>query len=161
MTSLQRIVAVVLLVGGSSQAFGQSYAQPPGRVNAGTGPVRSAYRPPYPYDRTPYDQYVPGERSVLRRSPSYDTGSDMTWGFRNPGGVGRYKEYYPPGNRFQNENATQVVARFDQGPPGTTRQDQMQAVSIGTQRNQVLLNNYGRPYGYGYGYGYLWPYLPY
>src|SRR5881394_3412214 len=34
--------------------------------------------------------------------PSYYY-NDRTGGFRNPGGLGRYAEYYPPGDRFQNE----------------------------------------------------------
>jgi hypothetical protein len=107
--------------------------------------------PPYDYR----DSYLSGEESVLRHSSS-GSRDDMTWGYRNPGGVGRYKEYYPPGNRFQNENPPTIVARFDQGPYGTTRQAQLQAVSIGTQRNSTILGNigtYGRPLGFGYGFG--------
>ncbi len=65
-------------------------------------------------------------------------------------------EYYPPGNRFQNENAQVPVARFDQGG-GPNRAEQQASQSLGIQRANSIqgnINNYARMnYGFGIGGG--------
>ncbi|MHC5540306.1 hypothetical protein ACYOEI_18960, partial [Singulisphaera rosea] len=98
----------------------------------------------YPY---PYPAYYHGDRSA---------------GWRNPGGVGRFAEYYPAGNQMQIDNsnehdAVRVATFGDGGVP--TRQEQMQAQQIGIQRENSIMrhiDNYARPsYGYGMGVGYF------
>ncbi len=92
----------------------------------------------YPY---PYPEYYHG---------------DATAGFRNPGGVGRYLEYYPPGDTFQNMSRPDPVrvAHFDQGGGAPDRAEQMAAQQIGIQRDTMLMNhidNYARPaFGVGF-----------
>jgi hypothetical protein len=83
--------------------------------------------------------------------------NDRTGGFRNPGGLGRYAEYYPPGDRFQSETGTDPVrvASFDRGSGYPSLDQQRAAQQIGIQRESVIMNhidNYARPY-YGGGYG--------
>lgn len=82
---------------------------------------------------------------------------DQTAGFRNPGGVGRYSEYYPPGDHFDESGADPVrVANFDRGGGAPDRAEQLQAEQIGIQRQNSIQNhidNYARPYmGYGVGF---------
>jgi hypothetical protein len=92
----------------------------------------------YPY---PYPDYYHGDQSA---------------GFRNPGGVGRYLEYYPAGNHFQEEGDPVRVAKFDQGGGAPDRAEQLAAQQIGIQRYNSIQNHidsYARPYiGFGAGY---------
>ncbi|WP_406695751.1 hypothetical protein V5E97_32595 [Singulisphaera sp. Ch08] len=99
----------------------------------------------------------PRRRSIVHHYPypypNYYT-NDRSAGFRNPGGVGRFSEYYPPGGQFQvNPSVDPVrVASFDRGG-GPTLADQRAAQQIGIQRDSVMqrqINNFG---GFGYGYG--------
>jgi hypothetical protein len=95
----------------------------------------------YPY---PYPAYYSQDRSA---------------GWRNPGGVGRYQEYYPPADQFQAEQQDRQrdsvrVAQFGSGGI-PDRSEQLQAQQIGIQRYNSIQNhidNYARPY-YGYGFG--------
>jgi hypothetical protein len=135
-------------------------ARPP----AANAPQRSAFRPT---QLQPYSDYYlpeesrnhPGAQSILRhRTPSYP--SQMAFGFRNPGGVGRYEEFYPPGNVFQNGGHDPTpLARFDSGGPGYNIQEQAMATQVGTNRYHALqqhLDNFGRPirfWGFGWGFG--------
>jgi hypothetical protein len=88
--------------------------------------------------------------------PGYYYGDDRA-GFRNPGGVGRYAEYYPPGNRFQVEGDPTRVAGFSQGGY-PSREEQMEAQRVGISRYNSIqqhIDNYARPYwGYGFGVGF-------
>jgi hypothetical protein len=103
-------------------------------------------------------------RPIRRRSivhhypypyPGYYHGDDSA-GFRNPGGVGRHAEYYPPGDRFQVEQDPIRVARFNEGGY-PSRSEQLAAQQVGIQRYNSIQNhidNYARPYfGYGFGVG--------
>ncbi len=87
--------------------------------------------------------------------PGYYNGDD-TAGFRNPGGVGRHAEYYPPGNQFQVQNDPVRVAEFGKGGY-PSRAEQMQAESLGIQRYNSIqrhIDNYAMPrFGYGFGVG--------
>lgn len=99
--------------------------------------------------------HAPGERSVLRSARNY---RHETYGWRNPGGVGRSPEYYPPGNQFQNSEASAAVppATFNQQTGAISRSAQLQALQVGNQRAATLQNHidtYGRPLGFGFGYG--------
>jgi hypothetical protein len=88
--------------------------------------------------------------------PDYYHG-DETAGFRNPGGVGRHAEYYPPGDRFQIESDPTRVARFDSGG-GPNRAEQLAAQRLGIARSNSLqyhIDRYAMPhYGYGFGVGF-------
>jgi hypothetical protein len=81
--------------------------------------------------------------------------------FANPGGVGRYAEYYTsrtPTSQLELHGMPQT--RFDRGG-GPDRAEQIAAFRAGQQRTANIQNNlnaYGRPYiaygaGFGYGYG--------
>ena len=108
---------------------------------------------------------TPTKKKNLRRSivhhyrypyPGHYHG-DQTAGFRNPGGVGRYGEYYPPGDQFDDGGIDPVrVASFDRGGGAPDRAEQLQAQQIGIQRQNSIQNqidNYARPYvGYGVGF---------
>jgi hypothetical protein len=85
--------------------------------------------------------------------------SDETAGFRNPGGTGRYREYFPPGNQFQlNQERDPVqVAKFSQGGGAPDRAEQLQAEQVGISKYNSIqqhIDNYARPaFGYGFGVG--------
>lgn len=105
--------------------------------------------------------YVPQHRrSIVHHYPypypSYYN-NDETAGFRNPGGVGKYAEYYPPGNQFQVQGDPVRVAQFGVGGGYPSRAEQMQAQQIGISRYNSIQNhidNYSRPaFGYGFGVG--------
>jgi hypothetical protein len=111
-------------------------------------------------------------RRVSRTSPnSYSYGygdggsSEGTWGYRNPGGVGRRPEYYPPDDQFQNGGPHNYVAQFDQGPAATQRSAQLQSQSVGIARYNSIqghIDRYGMPrIGYGWGFGGFGGFLPY
>lgn len=117
------------------------------------------------------DPYQPNHSSRYqyrsRTSPHQPSHSrDGEYGFRNPGGVGRYEEFYPPGNTFESGGTGPTrVARFDNGNDSTSRSMQLQSQSIGNARTQTLnqqIDSLARPIGLGYGYGFggfgLFPY---
>ncbi len=98
----------------------------------------------YPY---PYPNYYQGDRTA---------------GWRNPGGVGRFREYYPSGDQFQaNYSAGRdPVPTASFGGGGIpSREEQLQAQQVGVQKDNALqqhIDNYARPYyGYGFGVGYF------
>ena len=78
--------------------------------------------------------------------------------FENPGGVGRYSEYYTASTpTAQLDLHAMPQTRFDRGG-GPDRAAQVAAFRAGQQRTSNIQNNinaYGRPYGaYGAGFGY-------
>ena len=106
-------------------------------------------------------------RSIVHHYPYPYPGyynNDETAGFRNPGGVGKYAEYYPPGNQFQVQGGDPVrVAQFGVGGGYPSRGEQMQAQQIGISRYNSIQNhidNYARPpsaIGFGVGgFGGFW-----
>jgi hypothetical protein len=92
--------------------------------------------------------------------PSYYY-NDETAGFRNPGGVGRFGEYYPPGDRFQTDGAVDPVrvATFGRGSGAPSYAEQRAAHQLGIEADSVMnqhIDNFARPYfGYGLGVGYF------
>jgi len=107
------------------------------------------------------DPYTPiynnTHRYRSRTAPQHVMDPDSEYGYRNPGGVGRMNEFYPPGNAFEKGTDPVVVAQFGQGPQATSRSAQMQAQSLGIQRTRTLnqhIDAYGRPFGFGYGGGF-------
>jgi hypothetical protein len=95
-----------------------------------------------------HEEFVPPEQ----RAKSY--------GWRNPGGVGRMAEYYPPGNTFQNNAPAHITARTGQGGGAPDRSEQLQAQAVGTATYSALqshIDTYGRPMmGFGMGFGMGW-----
>lgn len=79
-------------------------------------------------------------RSIVHHYPYPYPGyyhNDDTAGFRNPGSQGRFLEYYPPGDRFQQNNDPVKVAQFDTG--WGNRQEQLQSLQIGVQRDNAIM----------------------
>jgi len=111
--------------------------------------------------------FDPAQASILRHRAWHDEYTPRQpyapqAGFRNPGGVGRYAEYYPPGNQFQNPQqpgGQHVTARIGLGGV-PDRAEQLAAYSAGTARYNALqthIDRYGRPMnGFGLGFGLGW-----
>jgi hypothetical protein len=151
MSLLQRAAtATTIAVALASAALAQA---PPAAT--GTGPANGPRR----LAPTPAPNY---RRSVVHHNPypypNYYQ-NDETAGFRNPGGTGRFREYYPAGDQFQlnNERDPVQVAGFDRGGGAPDRAEQLQAQSLGIAKYNSIqshIDNYARPYfGYGYGVG--------
>lgn len=102
--------------------------------------------------------YSRGYQYHSRTAPQpMPTDPDAEYGFRNPGGVGRVKEFYPPGNTFERGRDPVRVASFDNGPSATSRQSQMAAQMVGNATTSTLnthIDNYSRPLRFGFGYGF-------
>ncbi|MDR3632711.1 MAG: hypothetical protein P4L84_02685 [Isosphaeraceae bacterium] len=78
-------------------------------------------------------------------------------GYRNPGGVGRFAEYYPAGDHFQNDVGRNPVpvATFNGGSGVPTMDEQMAAQQLGVAKYnsiQQSIDRYAHPF-YGYGFG--------
>jgi hypothetical protein len=154
MMSLHRI-AVALATAGAVVSLSQ--AQTPTTPAPGTSAPVASQAPAQPQPKP-----APIRRQSIVHHYQYPYPehyyTDRTGGFRNPGGIGRYAEYYPPGGHYQNEGATRApfpAATFDRGAPGTSRAEQMQAEALGVQRYNAIqghIDNYARPYiGFGFG----------
>jgi len=163
-----RRIASVLIVGGLMAPWAMAQGpqgQPGGR------PPASLF-PPVPTDPAHPNYNAAAHRTILRHNPlpagttyrSYYGPTSSTHGergFANPGGVGRYAEYYDENTpKSQVDQHPVPVARFDSGG-GPTRSDQIAAAQVGQQRARNIQDNinvYGRPYGaigagLGFGYG--------
>ncbi|SIO60998.1 hypothetical protein SAMN05444166_6602 [Singulisphaera sp. GP187] len=148
-----RILSVTMIVAGTFVPFAPAQTPSP---SPNVLPRSSNNRSAFSQMSAP-----PRRRSIVHHYPypypNYYT-SDRSGGFRNPGGVGRFSEYYPPGGQFQvNPGVDPVrVASFDRGG-GPTLADQRAAQQIGIQRDSVMqqqLNSF-RGFGYGYGVGFF------
>ena len=114
-----------------------------------------SFFPPIPVEPNHPNYYEPAHKSVMRHDP-LPPSADRGWGVRNPGGVGRVAEYYPPDNKFQNANAGVPVARFDSGG-GPNRAEQQASQALGIARANSIqdnINHYAGGIGYGYGFGF-------
>lgn len=176
MTRPPRLASLLIVAGLAGSAVAQTPSDPapspnavgtPRRVDATSntpeGGASRASQYNYHYhnfaaiqtDPTQPDYFEPAHRSVIRHNP-LPYRDDQSYGFRNPGGVGRFAEYYPPGNKFENTGKDPVqVAGFDSNPSGD-RKEQMAAQSLGIRRESMIqnqINTYGRPLGYGFGFG--------
>ncbi len=132
----------VVLVGVCSTVNAQSTPDSP------TGRLSDPFMPNYSRS------YQYRSRTAPQPTP---TDPDAEYGFRNPGGVGRMKEFYPPGNTFEKGRDPVKAASFDNGPSATSRQSQFQAQMVGNARTATLNNhidNYARPIGSGFGFGF-------
>ena len=136
MKHFQRIAALLLSGAGTAMVFAQAPAPSAGQPSAATSshPARKSIVHHYPY---PYPSYYHGDQSA---------------GYRNPGHLGRYLEYYPPGNQFQENHNPVRPARFDQG--FGNRSEQLAAQQVGIARYNSIqghIDSYARPtMGVGY-----------
>jgi hypothetical protein len=162
MTCVGRLAAALALSGALPLfSYAQAPPAPAPPSPPSTNPSPSAVRPAQPGALSAQAQNKAASQPRYRRRsivqhypypyPDYYHG-DQQAGFRNPGGVGRYMEYYPPGNQFQVANDPVRVAHFDTGPGN--RQEQFQSLQIGVQRDNAIMNHidrYARPY-FGIGF---------
>jgi hypothetical protein len=171
-----RRVAFALLVGGvighpaSAQApSGAVHATPQSPARRELSDVPPP--PPVPADLPrirPEDRANPAsaKRSITRLKPLPRRASSLqeidsralVGRFANPGGVGRYSEYYTANTPTSQVDLHPVrVAGFDQGG-GPNRAEQIAAFRAGQVRAANIQNNinaYGRPYGaFGAGFGF-------
>jgi hypothetical protein len=97
----------------------------------------------------------PARRSIVYRRPTlYDM--QRTAAYQNPGGVGRYSEFYSGGIPPQTGQDPVRVATFGGGGI-PDRQEQLQAQAIGIQRYNSIqqhIDRFAAPYfGWGFGAG--------
>jgi hypothetical protein len=110
--------------------------------------------------RQPAQPAAPTRKSIVHHYPYPYPGyyhGDQTAGFRNPGGTGRYLEYYPAGNQFQvNTERDQVKVATFGGGGMPDRNEQLAAQQIGIQRYNAIqghIDRMAQPYmGFGVGY---------
>jgi len=175
MTRLPQIAAA-LIVAGAFAPFATAQAPPAPRSPAPAAPrvapaearepvrgraaERAALMSPPTYRRSVVHRYTyppsaTPEPTESRSASAYEQTDPKSAGYRNPGGVGRYLEYYPPGNEFQAERDPVRVAQFGGG--GVPDRDaQRAAQEVGIQRSNSIqghIDSYARPYGYGFGFG--------
>jgi hypothetical protein len=152
MTACRPWIVAVAVFGVAGLASGQA---PPPATSAPVTPEEAAAATPLT------DPYMPAYSSGHRFRPRTSTqpapsDPDAEYGFRNPGGVGRVKEFYPPGNTFERGDDRVRTARFDNGPSATSRQSQMMAQYVGNERTRTFnshIDAYARPFSFGFGYG--------
>ncbi|WP_435009242.1 hypothetical protein P12x_000491 [Tundrisphaera lichenicola] len=163
-----RRVTSVLIVGGLMVSGASAQAPPPqttSKPQVPASPATPAAAAPAASE-TP-DTQASARRTILRQKPrasayrSYyqgRTSSQGESGFSNPGGVGRYAEFYGPNTpTSQVDMHPNPVPRFD-NVAGISRADQINAAQVGQMRARNIqdnINAYGRPYGaFGAGFGY-------
>ncbi len=137
-----RRAASALLVSGAVVTLAEAQA-PPNPVNPSSTAGARANPPRAGSQAQPSAaaQAKPRRKSIVHHYPypypAYYHG-DLTAGYRNPGGVGRYAEYYPPGDRFQVADQDPVrVASFDRGggPNWDEQSRRSRSASSGTTRS--------------------------
>jgi hypothetical protein len=146
MLYLQRVAATLVVTGATALAASAQPPAPPTNPNEADTPLAVAAE----HQLQPYRR-----RSIVHHYPypypEYYQ-SDQTAGFRNPGGGGRYLEYYPPGNQFQVQGDPVKPAQFDTGYGN--RSEQLASQQIGIQRENAIMNHidrYARPaFGVGF-----------
>jgi hypothetical protein len=114
--------------------------------------------PPIQTDPRAPDYYEPAHRTVVRprRLPERDANG---YGFRNPGGVGRYDEYLPPAGDMSVINPAKPMRMAVSGGTNfpVSRQEQIMMRNAGTAQAGMLnsqMGMYARPFGFGgFGYG--------
>jgi hypothetical protein len=159
MTRLHPVAAAVVFWGAFAPRAGAQTPPVAGGQSPATPAQPQATSPelkvaPYPYAVTP-------RRSIVHTNPFPYPGyyrDDSTGGYRNPGGVGRYAEYYPPGNQFQiDPSQISHTASFDTAAGVPDRAEQLAAQQVGIARANSLqshIDSYARPY-FGLGVGYF------
>lgn len=150
------LFAMALVLLGTTSLLAQT-SQP-----AGTGAPASPGRVPA---RASFADLPAPHPSILRARPWHEdyvpeSQKAASYGVRNPGGVGRFAEYYPPGNQFQNAAPAHITARTGVGGGAPSLADQRAAQAVGTATYSALqthIDTYGRPMmGFGMGFGFGW-----
>ncbi|MFO0909793.1 MAG: hypothetical protein U0794_15840 [Isosphaeraceae bacterium] len=144
MINLARTFSIPVLLGllttstSAQQPPGPSQVPPRAPTTQGTvaSPPRAA---------SPSRAYLGG--TAQRRSIVHHYGypypgyyhNDQYAGFRNPGGTGRYLEYYPPNNQFQVNPQTDPVKVATFGGGGIPdRNEQLAAQSLGVAKYNAI-----------------------
>ena len=167
--SLGASLALVLGLGTLLWSLNPTHAQD--AATASNAPGGAASQPgtgwPQVPDHVRPQMYYPQQRrSIVHHYPYPYPGyyhNDDTAGFRNPGGVGRHAEYYPPGDQFQTQGDPVRVARFGVGrlpqPVGTARGPAGRHLSLqldpGAHRSDGRCPDFGYGFGVG-GFGGFW-----
>jgi hypothetical protein len=157
MTRPRLVFALIVAWGAAPVALAQRPAPSasPGQADAPTTPAGVRLSDPY---MPAYSSQHGLHRTRTAPQPPPRRGEDDSdYGFRNPGGIGRYSEYYPPGNQFQSGRDPVRVASFDNGPASHSFQSQMQAQMVGNARTRTLnqhIDNYSSPMRFGWGFGF-------
>ncbi len=128
------------------------------RVNMRPAVYKPNPFPPIQTDPRAPDYYEPAHRTVVRprRLPERDANG---YGFRNPGGVGRYDEYLPPAGDMSVINPAKPMRMAVSGGTNfpVSRQEQIMMRNAGTAQAGMLnsqMGMYARPFGFGgFGYG--------
>ncbi len=128
------------------------------RVNLRPAVYKPNPFPPVQTDPRAPDYYEPAHRTVVRprRLPERDSSG---YGFRNPGGVGRYDEYLPPTGDMSVINPAKPMRMAVSGGTNfpVSRQEQIMMRNAGTAQAGMLnsqMGMYARPFGFGgFGYG--------
>lgn len=122
--------------------------------DGGRKPVKPAASRPISYGELPVQH-----NSILRVKPwheDYIPPENRSYGYRNPGGVGRMAEYYPPNDQFQSGNRPHITAKIGLGGQ-PDRNEQLRSQSVGTAYYGMLqqhIDMYGSPrFGFGFGMG--------
>jgi len=152
MNAISRGLPLLLALFAAQSAFSQATPGAPNAAPAPTDPAVTRIGDPYMQDYSSRARY---RSRTAPQSPARDP--DSEYGYRNPGGVGRMQEFYPPGNTFQVAPSNTPVATFGSSSGATSRASQMAAQQVGIARSQVLnehIDNYSRPLGIGYGMGF-------
>ena len=108
-----------------------------GRLTAGASSTGTPIRP---------RQRRSGRRAD--RPPRTSRPIPGTAGYRNPGGVGRYLEYYPPGNEFQVETRPGPRGPLRRGRrpgPGPTNAPRSRSASSATTPSSRHIDSYAHP----------------
>ena len=141
MRRFQKVVALLLAGAGTTVVLAYAPARNGGLVVACQ--VRPETQP-----GAGSSSFVP-RKSIVHHYPYPYPGyyhGDQTAGYRNPGSQGRYLEYYPPGNQFQENKDPVRPARFDQGFGNRSEQLASQQVGIARYNSiQGHIDNYARP----------------
>lgn len=147
MTTIPRASTTLLLFVMFS-AEGLALAQAP--ATAPSDDQKAPAPPAQPYRRRSIVHHYPYPY------PNMYHGDDHA-GFRNPGGVGRYLEYYPAGNQFQanqerGEDPVKVANFGGGGIPD--RNEQLAAQQLGVSKYNAIqghIDSMSRPaFGYGF-----------
>jgi hypothetical protein len=141
-------VVLVLLRAFTADAHAQAPPTPAPAPEGAQANTNVPYTAPQPLKR----------QSIVHHYPYPYPGAyhgDSSGGFRNPGGTGRFLEYYPPGNQFQLATQQDVVRVAKFGGGGIPdRNEQLAAQQVGISRYNAIqghIDNMARPaFGYGF-----------
>jgi hypothetical protein len=145
----------------AAQVFAQTSPAPaPAQVQApapGANAPQAGANPSQTPAQAMWQAQHPKRQSIVHHYPYPYPGAyhgDESGGWRNPGGSGRFIEYYPPGNQFQvnpQQDPVKVATFGGGGIPDRNEQLAAQAVGISRYNSiQGHIDNMARPsFGFG------------